>query len=116
MNNNLPEIRKEGIFLKIKKWFKSLFNKEDIVEETINVIDKEIEGIKDTNFKENLQVESKNKILAIQRKLKEKQIEIADLTDKELDEMIELYKSQIEEKKSRLIQYRNKMIKNKNEV
>ena len=116
MNNNLPEIRKEGVFLKIKKWFKRLFNKEEIVEETINVIDKEIEGIKDTNFKENLQVESKNKILAIQRKLKEKQIEIADLTDKELDEMIELYKSQIEEKKSRLIQYRNKMIKNKNEV
>ena len=70
--------------------------------------------IKDT-FRESLQVDSKDKILALQRKLKEKQIEISELTDEELDEMIELYKNQIKEKENKLKQYRNKMLKNKKE-
>ena len=38
---------------------------------------------------------------------KEKQIEISDLTDEELDEMIELYKKQIQYKKDKLKKYKN---------
>lgn len=120
MNNNLPEIKKDGILVKFKNWFKRLFYKEDIIEEpiqeTIKGINNNIEEIKKNDFKDSIQAESKDRILVLQRKLKEKQIEIADLTDEELDEMIVLYKSQIEEKKDKLKQYRNKMMKNKKEV
>jgi low affinity Fe/Cu permease len=64
-------------------------------------------------FIQDIKIESKDNILMLQRKIKEKQIEISDLTDQELDEMIELYKNQIEDKKARLKQYRVK-IKNIN--
>lgn len=120
MNNNLPDIKREGIFTRIKNWFKSLFGigeiAEEPVQEAIKEIDKEVEKIKKDTFRENLQVESKDKILSLQRKLKEKQIEISDLTDEELDEMIELYKGQIEEKKNKLKSYREKLIKNRKDV
>lgn len=109
MNNNLPEIRKNGIFFKIKIWFKSLFNKqknaEKIIEEDVEELHKEINNY---NFKKSLQEESNDKIIILQRKLKEKQIEISDLTDEELDKMISLYKKQIEEKKNKLKVYKAK--------
>lgn len=111
MNRNLPQIKKESIFLKLKNWFRKLFSIGEIIEEpvqeAIREIDSNVEKIKKSNFKEVLQVESKDKILALQRKLKAKQIEIADLTDEELDEMIELYKNQIKLKKEKLKKYKN---------
>jgi len=112
MNNNLPEIKREGLFTKIKNWFKRVFNKEEIVEEAITEINHNVEEFKKEDFKKSIQIESKDKILALHRKLKEKQIEIADLTDEELDEMIELYKKKIKEKKDKLRQYRNQIKKN----
>ena len=103
MNTNLPEIKKESVFGKIKNWFKKLFGAKEIIEEPVQEATKDInnsvEEIKKSNFKQSLQVESKDKILAFQRKLKEKQIEISELTDEELDEMIDLYKGQIKIKK-----------------
>ena len=120
MNENLPLVVKETFFVKIKNWFKRLFNIEkntiQPISEAINEIDLEVEKIKKETFKESLQVETKDRILALQRNLKEKELEISDLTDKELDEMIELYKGQIEEKKNKLKQYRNKMMRNKKGV
>lgn len=65
--------------------------------------------------KYRVDITSKEKILSIQRKLKQKQIEISELTDKELSEMIELYKIQIENKKSKLKVYRDKFFRNKKE-
>ncbi len=117
MNDNLPEIKREGFFQKFKKWFKRLFNKEEIVieepiNEAINELNKSMDEMKKNKFIEEIKVESKDKILALQRKLKEKQIEIADLTDEELDEMIELYKEQIQYKKDKLKKYKNKVNKN----
>ncbi len=116
MENNLPTIKKENIFIKIKKWFISIFKKAEIVETTyhetvIEDINQNIEEMKKSTFKDELKVESKDRILALQRKLKEKQMEISELTDEELDELIELYKVQIEEKKQKLKQYRNKISK-----
>ena len=61
------------------------------------------------NFMQNIKVENKDNIIILQRKIKEKQIEIADLTNQELDEIITLYKEQIEEKKVKLRQYRIKI-------
>lgn len=109
MNTNLPEIKKDSIFIKFKKWFKRLFGIEETVQDAINDINSNVEEIKKTEFKQQLQAESKDSILALQRRLKEKQIEISELTDEELDEMIELYKNQINTKKEKLKKYKNKI-------
>ena len=115
MNNNLPQIKKEGIFVKIKNWFKTLFRGKEIVEqsmrETIEEISTTVEEIKNDTFKDSIKVESKDRILFLQRQLKEKQIEMSDLTDEELDEMIELYETQIEEKENTLKKYKDKLNK-----
>jgi len=119
MENNLPEVRKEGIFTKIKNWFKGLFSREKVIErpvqEDIKEINDSVEEIKNDSFKESIKAESKDRILFLQRQLKEKQIEISDLTDEELDEMIELYETQIEEKEKILKQYKDKLKNTKKE-
>ena len=97
MNNNLPQIKKDGIFEKLRKWLNGLLGIEKISEE--EHIQEKDKPLNENDFRKSIQVESKDAILALQRKLKENQIEISDLTDKELDEMIELYKKQIEERK-----------------
>lgn len=112
MNNNLPEVRREGIFTKIKNWFKNLFRVKNIEE---NLIPESIEEIKNSNFKDSIKVESKEKILFLQRKIKEKQMEIADLAEEELDEMIKLYETQVEEKERILKQYKDKLKAKKEE-
>lgn len=112
MDNNLPQIRKEGIFLKVKNWFKKLFGKEKLV---MKEIDDSVEEIKNVDFKDSIKVESKDRILFLQRQLKEKQIEMSDLTDKELDELIELYETQIKEKNETLKRYKEKLKNTKEE-
>ena len=119
MNINLPQIKKEGAFTKIKNWFKGLFAREKVteqpVQEAIKEINNSVEEIKNDSFKASIKVESKDRILFLQRQLKEKQIEISDLTDEELDEMIELYEAQIEEKKEILKKYKEKLKNTKEE-
>ena len=87
----------------LKKWFKNLLVKNNRQED---IIKESVEEIKDSNFREVIRIEGKERILFLQRKLKEKQLEIADLTDEELDEMIELYENQIKEKKDILRRYK----------
>ena len=116
MNSNLPQIRKENFFSKLRKWIKKLFIKEEIiieepVKDAINEINNSANEIKKSDFINELKVENKDKIIALQRKLKEKQIEIAELTDEELDELIAIYKQQIEYKKDKLRLYKNKIKK-----
>lgn len=101
-NRNLPMIRKDGIFYKIKEWFKKLFNKEEIIEEKAKE-NNEVEKITERlSFVDSIKVESKDVILALQRKLRNEEIKIEDLTDKELYEMVQLYRIQIEEKKNKV--------------
>lgn len=113
MNKNLPQLKQEGLFKKIKNWFLKVFRKEEKVEnqmeDTLGMLEDEAP---EKTFIENIKVENKDKILMLQRKIKEKQMEISDLTDQELDEMIELYKSQIEEKKVKLKKYRMTLFDN----
>lgn len=114
MNRNLPMIRKENIFTKMRNWIKRVFGRNNtIIQDTIQEIDDNVEMMKRSDFVNQIKIESKDKILALQRKLKEKQIEISALTDEELDEMIELYKTQINTKKDELKQYKNKILKKK---
>lgn len=112
MNENLPQVIQEGFFTKIKKWFLKFFRKQKSIESQIQALDdvqNDINEINKENFMQNIKVENKDNIIILQRKIKEKQIEIADLTNQELDEIITLYKEQIEEKKVKLRQYRIKI-------
>lgn len=118
MKENLPMKKEEGIFTKIKKWFIKLFSNKDVIENEENDMKKEVnenkKEVQMSGFRESIQIKNQDKILKLQRKLEEKQIEISDLTDEEKDDMIELYKAQIEEKKNKLRQYKNMVLSNKN--
>lgn len=110
MNNNLPQLRKEGLLEKIKNYFLKIFRKKERFEnQNPDTVENEVSK---NEFIENIKVENKDMILMLQRKIKEKQIEISDLTDEQLDEMLELYKSQIEEKKIKLKKYRTALFDN----
>lgn len=108
MNNNLPQIAKDNIFTKIRKWFfKFMPNKkqENEPEETLENVVK-----LDNTFKEKIQISN---AMELQRKLTERQMEIQELTDEELDEVIKLYEEQIEEQKATLKRYREIIYSNK---
>lgn len=108
MKNNLPDIKKEKIFTKFKNWFKSLLGlgkiEEDITPDLTNVS----ENIIKNEFKESMRVESKDRLLMLQRKLDVGELEVSKLTDKELDEMIEIYTTQINEKEDKIRHYKEK--------
>lgn len=110
MSKNLPQIKKDGLFSRIRRWFVWNFRKEENVknpiEETLN--DPETPKQQDNFLRE---IRAETKIFQLQNKLKEKQVDISDLTDEELDEMIKLYKQQIEDKKQKLKQYRIRIMK-----
>ena len=92
-----------------KNWFKRFFAKEEVVIESFQEpVKNEIEEIKKASFKEGLKVKTKDIILLLQRQLEEKQIQISDLTDEQLEEMIELYENQTNEIKNKTQQIRNK--------
>lgn len=104
-NENLPQVIKENIFVRIKNWFKSFFSKKE--EPIVKVIEEDNKLKQDqSNFIEELKVEDNTEILEIQNKLKLNIIKISDLTDAQLKKMIELYKLQIEKKEIKLKQYR----------
>lgn len=107
MSEILPKIKKESLFEKIRNWFKSIFNR------NINIIN---EPQINDNTKEkqvNTFIENNNKIFVLQKRLKEGMIEVSDLTDEELDELIELYEKQIAEKKEKVKYYREKIMLSK---
>lgn len=109
MKENLPEIKKEGIFAKIKKHIKSLFGIGKIEEYTIQEPVKNTEKEdKRSDFKKSIQVESNDRILALKRKLEEQQIKTEDLTEEELDKMIEIYKEQVKQKENKIKKYKEK--------
>ena len=111
MKNNLPAIRKEGVFTKIKNWFKALFGIEETIEEPIQEPVNNEKEVERNKFIEEIKVDGKDTLLAFQRKIEEGQMEFSDLPEDLLDEMIELYKKQIEEKKSKIKYYEEKLTK-----
>lgn len=112
MRENLPQVIRENIFTKIKKRFLKIFKKRESIDYSTQKTLDNTEKSNKENFIESIKIENKEKFLMLQKKLKEKQLKISDLTDEELDEMIEIYKVQIEEKKQKLLEYRRKWTSN----
>ena len=114
MNYNLPKIKKDGILDKIKNVFAKLFagNKTQPAnhKETSEKCEKTSVEYNKIDLLSNLQnqivseeIVSGNEILLqLQRKIKNNEMQIAELTDDELDRLIELYETQIESKKKKL--------------
>ena len=118
MNSLMPV--KENIFDKIKNFFKNLFNRnivEDYEIETSEDIVENQQQIKNSIFAENIKVEEteEQKLLKLQRMIREKRISEQDISIKERDIIIKLYKSQIQNLKKSIMQKRNKIMKIKYE-
>lgn len=96
--------KEEGVFTKIKKIFQKLFKKEQElkVEEVNYKEEKSITELKN-KFKQEMRIDTKEELKRLQYKLKTKQMQIADLTEKQKDDLIELYNEQIKIKKERLL-------------
>lgn len=118
-NNSLIPIR-ESIFSKIKNFFKNLFGQETIesyeLENTENIIEDKQE-IKNSIFAENIKVEEteEQKLLKLQRLIREKRISENDLSAEEKAKLRKLYNSQIEDLRNSILQKRNKIMKIKYE-
>ena len=110
MNNNLPKTNEESLFTKVKNWFKKLFNINEPIQEKLKTEEVQVKidtsEMKKNKFAEELKVDTNDKILLLQHKLEMNDIEISDLSDEELDKMIELYKEQIQQKKEKLKKYK----------
>ena len=96
MNNKL--VSANGLWYKIKKFFKGIFSKEKSynLEET-NIAKKEQKNnnfVYDNDLKEKFEKENKNKILA--EKLLCGDINISELNDEEVDEMTEYFTKDIQ--------------------
>lgn len=75
-----------------------------------------LKEVKENTFKSNLRIERDYTIEKLDYKLKTNKIQISDLSDTELDEMIELYKNKIKAKKSILKQYRDILFSKRNNI
>ena len=90
MNNEL--IPTNGLWYKIKKFFRSLFFKEKTY--TINEINTIEQEQKDSNLKEKFEEENKKKVLA--EKLLYGELGTSELNETEVDEMIEYFTKDIQ--------------------
>lgn len=96
---NLVEKTKKGIFTKIKKFFKKLFNKNGENTNNEKFIEEIIQVKENSLFKENLKrtEDEETRLLELQRRYRRGEIAENDLTDDEVDALCELYDRQIEE-------------------
>jgi len=118
-NNSLMPIN-ENIFSKIKNFFKNLFFRQTIESYELNTSEDIIENkqeIRNSIFAENIKVEEteEQKLLKLQRLIREKRISESDLSKEEKNKLRELYNSQIEDIRSSILQKRNKIMRIKYE-
>ena len=110
----------ESIFTKIKNFFKNLFGQQTIenyeLENTENIVENQQE-VKNSIFAENIKVqETENqKLLRLQRLIREKRISETDLSAEERNKLRKLYDFQIENLRKSILQKRNKIMKIKYE-
>ena len=113
MSDNLPKIKNDGIIEKIKNVFSKIFAKNQKQYESEQTIVNKHEKVSVSLNKSELlsslqsqiekEVVSDNEVLvALQRKIKNNEMQISELTDEELDGLIELYEEQIANKKKKL--------------
>lgn len=118
-NNSLIPVN-ESIFTKIKNFFKILFGQQTVenyeLKNSENIVEDKGE-IKNSIFAENIKVEEteEQKLLRLQRLIREKRISENDLSFEEKQKLTNLYNSQIQNLKNSILQKRNKIMRIKYE-
>lgn len=110
----------ESIFTKIRNFFKNLSRQQTVENYKLKNSENIVEDkgkIKNSVFAENIKVEEteEQKLLKLQRLIREKRISENDLTIEEKNKLIKLYNSQIEDLRNSIIQKRNKIMRIKYE-
>ena len=92
-------VKKNSIFERIMGWFRRIIKKEKVTanNEEVNIINK---SQKD-DFLKNIEV-NQTDVISLKYKLKNGDISISDLSNSELDDMINYYEKSVEEKRKRL--------------
>lgn len=117
--NSLMPVR-ENIFDKIKNFFKNLFSRNIVedyeIENSEDVVENQ-QQIKNSIFADNIKVEEteEQKLLKLQRLIREKRISEQDLSIEERNKLRNLYNLQIQNLKKSIMQNRNKILKLKYE-
>ncbi len=118
-NHSLMPVN-ENIFTKIKNYLKKLFKQQIIkdckIENTDNILENQ-EKIKDSIFVQSIKIEEteEQKLLQLQKLIREKKITENDLSEEEKNKLRKLYNSQIEDLRKSILQKRNKIMKIKYE-
>lgn len=118
-NHSLIRVN-ESIVTKIKNFFKNLFGQQTIedykIENTDNIVENQ-EEIKNSIFAENIKIEEteEQKLLRLQKLIREKRISENDLSIEEREKLRKLYNFQIENLRKSILQKRNKIMKIKYE-
>lgn len=110
----------ESIFSKIKSFFKKLFGQQEIEDYELDTSENIVEDkqeVKNLIFAENIKVEEteEQRLLKLQKLIREKRISENDLSVEEKDKLRKLYHSQIEDLRSSILQKRKKIIQIKYE-
>ena len=114
---NLIERNKKSIFSKIKNFFRKIFSKKEKKVENELIQNESLEKQKNEDFKEYIKrtEDEETKLLELQRKYHNKEIDESTLTDEQIDALCDLYDKQIEElektiaiKEKQLAEYKQK--------
>lgn len=114
-NNSLIPVN-ESIFSKIKNFFKNLFGQQIIENYELNTPENIVENkqeVRNSIFAENIKVEEteEQKLLKLQRLIREKRISECDISAEEKQKLRNLYNSQINDLRNSILQKRNKIMK-----
>lgn len=112
-NNSLIPVN-ESIFAKIKNFFKNLFGQQTIENYELKNSENIVEDkgkIRNSIFAENIKVEEteEQKLLRLQRLIREKRLSENDLSVEEKQKLRDLYNSQIQNLRNSILQKRNKI-------
>lgn len=110
-NKNKLQVIKKGFFSKLKSFIFNLFSKKNIEQTQVECSDNQenIEKFRENLSRDVIKRKDKDTTMALQKGLQLKNLQIQDLSDKQLNDIILLYKLQIKEKKERLKKYRKQI-------
>lgn len=103
MENKYLQVRKENIFTKFVNFIRGIFGKKIELEVPKQIETPERQGIK-SNFFDDIRVnkEENKELIDLQSKYENNEINLAMLSDKEIDELDLLYKRQVTDLKKKL--------------
>ncbi|MCI9177782.1 MAG: hypothetical protein HFJ28_04320 [Clostridia bacterium] len=115
-NNSLMPV-KEGIFTKIKNWWKDLFGKEPIEPYHMPVTNLEMPQEKVVSFAREVKIEEtqEQRLNRLQQALREKRITQKEIEKEDKELLRKLYDKQIQELKESIIEKQNKILQIKYE-